>query len=347
MNTTATRIVLALMCGLVLGGPAQAAQEMRFSDLEARIAAVEQKTSSIPGLKSAAFLSDGDPIDAVAPNDVASTNADEELTSPHGSHSSRSSMSGKSCCSCSSCGEACEGDSCCECQCEKCGNMQAGTYYAEIQMMFLRTHLMEDSAGKLSETWEFTPRFVLGYETDYGVGGRLRYFTYGRTTNVLNAPDPIRFQFDVVDFEATSRFKSCRSELVVSGGLRFAGVKTEWDEERVKLDAPGITVAGDFRSLLCGKCGQEWAAVFGARWSVLGGDWEGSDFGYAAPLRDDNLVVQEVYAGAEYSWHTHNYVVWARLVFEMQNWRSDVLSQTAGTDSISLIGPGIHAGIAF
>src|SRR5215471_18393412 len=97
MNPTTTKVVLALACGLVWAGQANSATEMRFSDLEARIAAVEQKTSTIPGLKPAAFLNDGDAIDAVAPNDPPRrASADEELSTPGGSHHS------SSCSSCSS-----------------------------------------------------------------------------------------------------------------------------------------------------------------------------------------------------------------------------------------------------
>jgi hypothetical protein len=341
-------MMLALSCGLLWAGPAMSANEMRFSDLEARMAAVEQKTSAIPGLKSAAFLSDGDPIDAVAPNDAVQANGDEALSSPSVSHGTT--------CGCGTCGCGSTCDCSSECTCGDAGGcgcpngcqaQNNGSYYAEIDMMFLRTHMMEDVAGKLSETYEFSPRFILGYETANGVGARMRYWTYGRTTAVLNAPDDIRFEFDVLDFEATARFKSCRSELVVAGGFRFASIDTEWDEESVGLDAPGITVAGDFRSVLCGECGREWAFVAGARWSILGGDWEGSDFGFVEPIRDDNLMVEELYAGAEYSCHYCNYVLFARLVFEMQNWHSDVLSQSAGVDSISLLGPGIHVGMAF
>lgn len=348
MNTSATRIMLALSCGLLWAGQAKSATELRFSDLEARMAAVEQKTSAIPGLRPAAFLSDGDPIDAVAPNDAVRVNGDEELTSPSMSHGTTSSSG--TCC----CGSACECGSecaCCEasdCGCpDGCGQAMNGSYYAEIDLMFMRTHMMEDVVGKLSEKYEFTPRFILGYETENGVGARMRYFTYGRTSQVLNAEDEIRFAFDTLDFEATGRFKSCRSELVLAGGFRFASVESEWDDERVSLDAPGITVAADLRTMFCGDCRQQWAGVAGARWSVLGGDWEGSDFGFVEPLRDDNVVTQELYFGAEYSCHYRDYVMWARLVFEIQNWHSDVMSQSAGVDSISLLGPGIHLGGSF
>jgi hypothetical protein len=225
--------------------------------------------------------------------------------------------------------------------------MNMGSYYAEVDMLFLRSHMMEDTVGKLSETYEFTPRFILGYETAEGVGARARYFTYGRETTVLNAPENIRFEFDVFDVEATAKFQSCRNELVVAGGFRFASWDTDWDGEEVGIDAPGITVAADFRTMACGDCRTQWAVVGGARWSALGGDWEGSDFGLVEPLRDDNIVVQELYGGVEYSCHYCNYVMWARLVFEMQNWHSDVLSQSAGADSLTLLGPGIHVGMGF
>lgn len=344
--------MLALSCGLLWAAPAKSANEMRFSDLEARIAAVEHKTSAIPGLKSAAFLSDGDAIDAVAPNASIQSSGDEELSSPVPSPIG-ARIGGRSsgyCCSSCECGSTCEcGGECCECEgvCQ-CKNQPQGSYYAQIDTLFLRTHMMENVVGKLSEKYEFTPRFILGYETENGVGARMRWFTYGRFTDVLSTEDEqLRFEFSYLDFEATSKFKSGRSELVMSGGLRFAGITSELDEESVELTAPGMTIAAEFRSMLCGDCKRQWAAVGSARWSVLGGDWEGSDDGLVSQLRDDNIVVQEVYFGAEYSCHYCDYVLWARLVLELQNWHSDVLSQDAGVDSISLLGPGFHFGGAF
>jgi hypothetical protein len=359
MNTTATRIMLALSCGLMGAGPVMAANEMRFSDLEARIAAVEQKTSAIPGLKPAAFLSDGDPIDAVAPNDSVRHSADEELTSPM-LHRATSSSGGYCCGTCKSgtcgCASACETCNCgastsCECACGECpdGNnpRNMDSYYAQVDLMLLRTHMNEDVIGKLSEKYEFTPRFILGWENEDGVGARLRYFTYGRGTQSLNSPEEIHFDFSYVDAEATGRFKSGRSELVASGGFRLASVDTEFDDEEVDLDAPGITMAADLRTMVCGDCRRQWAVVAGARWSVLGGDWEGDDDGFVEPIRDDNLVVQEMYFGTEYSCHYCNSVLWARLLFEIQNWRSDVMGESAGVDSVSLVGPGFQFGGAF
>ena len=98
MNTTATRIMLALTCGLLWAGPARSANEMRFSDTEARIATVEQKTSAIPGLRPVAFLSDGDAIDAIAPNDAVSANGEEVMASLALSHGAACGSGNPCCC---------------------------------------------------------------------------------------------------------------------------------------------------------------------------------------------------------------------------------------------------------
>jgi hypothetical protein len=159
-------------------------------------------------------------------------------------------------------------------------------------------------------------------------------------------PD-IRFEFDVFDLEATSRFRTRRSELVVGGGFRFANVEVVYDDEPVSNDMPGLTFAIDARTHLCGDCRSEWSAVYGGRISLLGGDWEGSEDALIAPVRDDNLVTQELYGGVEYVHRFPSCNMFGRLVFEMQNWHSDAMAESAGADSIGLVGPGIHAGATF
>ena len=209
--------------------------------------------------------------------------------------------------------------------------------------MFLRTHMMEDAAGKLSEKYEFSPRFVLGYETPCGVGARVRYWTYARTTDVLSEPGNIHFEFNVLDVEATSRFKSGRSELVVGGGFRFASIENEWDEEGERRHARhhrgGRSPHADLR-----QCGKEWAAVCGARWSVLGGDWDGSDDGFVGLAGRQHRGAGSVRRCRVFGSHLHLRDVHG-LVFEMQNWHSDVMSQTVGRRlDQAFLGPGIHAG---
>jgi len=337
MNTTATRWMLAVAGGLMWAGQAESANEMRFSDIEARIAAVEQKTASIPGLMPAAFLSDEGVVDAIAPNESVDSGNDEgEISSPP-------ATLGKSYSTTSECATAC---GCEENPC-RCNAAPCGSAYGQVELMFLRPHLAEYSAGKLSEKYELAPRFVVGYESAGGVGARARYWTYGRTSAILNEDADIRFEFDVLDIEATSRFRTKRSELVLGGGFRFATVDINLDGESVSNNMPGLTFAADARTYICGDCKREWSAVYGGRFSLLGGDWDGSEDGLIEPVRDDNVVTQELYAGVEYVERFGTCNVFTRLVFEMQNWHSDALAQSAGADSIGLVGPGIHAGATF
>ncbi len=252
-----------------------------------------------------------------------------------------------------SCDAACGDEVGCACPESNCydgygHNPNVGMYYAEVQMTFLRAHLLEESIGKLSEKYEFTPRFVMGYETPCGTGGRIRYWTYGRTTpNLSTAADALSVEFDVIDLEGTHRFRTSRSELVIGGGFRWSTMEFEVNDESVDSEMPGITFAADLRGLLSRSCRSQWGAVCGARWTILGGDWQGDDFGLIEPNRDDNIVTHEFYGGFEYLRHFPGYDLYARAVFEVQNWRSDAMGQTAGADSIGFVGPGIHVGAEF
>jgi hypothetical protein len=80
----------------------------------------------------------------------------------------------------------------------------------------------------------------------------------------------------------------------------------------------------------------------------MGGDWGGdaNDF-VPAPLQDDNIIADEIYAGIEFVTGYRECDLRVRLAFELQNWHSDVLAQNAGSDSIGFVGPGIHVGAAF
>jgi hypothetical protein len=238
----------------------------------------------------------------------------------------------------------CDAASCSPCS----GNPPlTGLYHVEAQLMWLRAHITESAVGKLSEKYELSPRFILSYEDPGGVGTRVRYWTYGRWTPNLDDPDDeIRFEMNVMDVEATSRFRTARTDLVLGGGMRWADMAIALDDEEVQGDMPGLTVAADLRiSLCCDRC-HEWAVIGGARWSLLGGDWEG-DGGFIDPVRDDNISVHELYTGVEYFCTCGDFDLYARLKYEIQNWHSDAFAEDAETDSIGFLGPGIECGITF
>jgi hypothetical protein len=109
---------------------------------------------------------------------------------------------------------------------------------------------------------------------------------------------------------------------------------------------PGLTFAGDVRTAICGNCRSQWSGVCGARWSLLGGDWEGDNV-LVQETFDDNVTVQELYGGVEYLCHHQHCDVYARIVFEVQNWHSDTIGENSPTDSLGFVGPAIHGGISY
>jgi hypothetical protein len=319
--------LLAIAGTLVWLGSSATADDLRFTGMERRLARSERPDKSDSTAAKASFLADTPaPSEGQLPMELGSSNPGEQLPS--------------------TVAQACEcgGEGCMEC---RPSPMLTGLYTAEVQVMFLRPHLMESAIGKLSEKYELSPRFIIAYEDKGGVGTRVRYWIYGRwTPNLDEEDDEIRFEMNVMDLEATSRFRSERIDLVVAGGMRWADMEIAFEDEDVQGDMPGLTAAADLRLSLCRDCCREWAVLGGARWSLLGGDWEGGG-GFIDPVRDDNIVVQELYTGVEYYCACGDYDLFARLKYEMQNWHSNALAQNAGTDSIGFLGPAFEFGVRF
>lgn len=326
MKWTATRTLLALVCTIAGLRSSVSANDLGFSDTGKTWTPLRQRTDAISGQPRGSFLSDtaAGTSELAPPSDLADLPSNEPCPCDKGGNSAA--------CGCSNCD----------------GQETHGVYFAEVQLMWLRAHVMENAIGKLSETYELSPRFIIGYEDKGGIGGRIRYWHYSGQTSNLTAPaDALRFEFDVIDLEGTSRFGTERTELVVAGGFRWADLQIELGDAPVANDMPGITFAADLRTIICRDRHWEWASVGGARWSILGGDWEGSSSGFIEPNRDDNLTVTEIYGGFEYIQHYSGYDVYGRVAFEVQSWHSDAAGQTAGTDSIGFIGPGLHLGMIF
>jgi hypothetical protein len=222
--------------------------------------------------------------------------------------------------------------------------------FADVQLNILRLHLMDGSVGKLSEKYELSPRFTIGFDGDGAIGGRVRYWIYDRQTPILNGGH-IGVELNVLDIEATHRYQISRSDIVVAAGLRWAALDLEdASEEEVGIDLVGMTLAADGHTPLCAFQKGQLAGVYGGRLSILGGDWGGSQnssyFGNSPP-QDDNVVVEGLYAGIQYATRYRDCQLVARLAFEIQNWHSDALAQNAGADSLGFLGPGVHVGAAF
>ena len=242
-----------------------------------------------------------------------------------------------------------EGPEACSVAAANSTELQGPQISGDVEFMFYRAHINDQVVGKLSETYEFTPRFILNFRNIVNLDGRLRYWHYARDTNVLGGGD-VRFEFDVLDIEAVHYFEGRRSQVALSGGLRLANVQLT-DPAGARSDSYllGLTMAADgLTRVLCipgGYCG--W--VYGGRISILGGDWGGDDGSVFVNRRiyDDNVLVTELYAGIEVARKCGGCTVRGRALYEMQNWRSDVLAQNAGIESISFIGPAAQIGVDF
>jgi hypothetical protein len=225
------------------------------------------------------------------------------------------------------------------------------TFYADIDFMFLRTHFSAETVvGKLAEKYEFSPRLILGTAKESGIGGRLRLWSYDRTTQSLDTPgQSLGVDIEVTDLEGTHLIRSQRTDLLLSGGVRWIDVKLDIPSGRSRADMPAATFAADLWSTLCTdpRFMLEWAAVGGVRWSISGTDWEGDAGGLIEPQRDDNMTIQEIYGGFACRRHGCGYDLFTRFILEAQNWHSDSLGASTPADTISFVGCGLSAGVVF
>jgi hypothetical protein len=224
-------------------------------------------------------------------------------------------------------------------------------FSADVELLFLRPRITEGPVGNLSQTYELSPRFILEARNGGGLDVRARYWHYGRSTDALSDGDgQVRLEFDVLDLEAVHRIEGRRSELSLAAGLRLANLQlTDTIDERCGSHQIGLTMAADGLVQLCclqnGYCG--W--VYGGRFSILGGDWDGDDNSVFInrEVADDNLLVSELYVGAECARKCGNCNVGGRVVFELQDWNSDALASFAGIQSIGFLGPALQVGVEF
>jgi hypothetical protein len=221
---------------------------------------------------------------------------------------------------------------------------------ADIELSLLRPQIAESGAGRFSEEYQFSPRLILGLRGVGNLEGRVRYWHYNRNSDDLGTDGDIRLKFNVLDVEALHRFEGRRSEFALAAGVRFAGIRlTDFDDHRVGSDLFGLTLAGDGLSRLGMFPGGYLGLVYGGRLSILGGDWHG-DTGntfVTTPAHNDNVLVHELYGGIEIARCFRAVNCHARLVYEMQNWQSDVLADHSGFESIGFLGPGLELGADF
>ncbi len=220
---------------------------------------------------------------------------------------------------------------------------------ADVELNWLRPQIAESSIGNLSDEYQFSPRIILVWSGLGNLDGRVRYWRYDHNSDVVGTSDDVRINFDVLDIEALHKFAAGRSQLTLSAGVRMAGIHLrDTADEKCGTDLLGLTLAGDGLTPLGNFPGGHFGLVYGGRLSILAGGWGGDPGAFVDQhVRGDNVLVDELYAGVELVRRFHAADIHARLLFEMQNWKSDVLAQDAGIESIGFFGPGAQIGAEF
>src|SRR4029079_6501700 len=114
----------------------------------------------------------------------------------------------------------------------------------DVELMLLRPQIAENEIGKVSEDYQFSPRFTIGLRGVGNLDGRVRYWHYDRNSDLLGTDDEIRIRFDVLDVEALHRFAWRRSELTLAAGVRLAGISLDDAEgEEASAQFIGATLA--------------------------------------------------------------------------------------------------------
>ena len=237
------------------------------------------------------------------------------------------------------------GQPCNECQ----PNPNRARLSADFELSLLRPQINENAIGKLSEEYQVSPRVILAFQGVGNLDGRVRFWHYDRNTDLLGSDDDVEIRFDVLDIEALHRFAGCRSQLIVAAGVRLAGIHLrDSEDDKSNADLIGAMLAADGLTPLVDFPRGHFGWVYGGRLSILGGDWRGDDSDFVdGQVRNDNLLVHELYGGVELACRVRAIDLHARLLFEMQNWKSDVLAEGADIESIGIFGPGLQLGADF
>jgi hypothetical protein len=119
-------------------------------------------------------------------------------------------------------------------------------------------------------------------------------------------------------------------------------------EQSATTHLAGLTLAGDGLTRLGEFTGGHVGLVYGGRLSILSGNWSGdSDSIFVrSRTRNDNVLVHELYGGVELARKFNRANLHGRILYEMQNWNSDVLAD-GDIESIGILGPAIEVGAEF
>lgn len=228
-----------------------------------------------------------------------------------------------------------------------------GEWYSDVDMLAMQ--LQSPVPGTDYNDVEFAERVELGYHFEE-CGLRVRYFHFDNTylANIGPPELDIRFKFNVLDMEVTKQY----GDFTISGGFRVADWGLGYNGYTVNnivvtptaADATefGVTIAADGNTGLCGSDDWQISGVYGARLSLLEGDWHllksnhNTAFDEIGQYRSDTVDVLEAHAGVEARYGR----AFARTELEMQRWESNAFARRGWMDT-GLLGIGTTVGVCF
>ena len=143
----------------------------------------------------------------------------------------------------SNCDLGCCDSDCCDSGC--CDNRACGSLYGEIQ--YLNLSMFESEYATITDDTDASLgsdsgyRINLGYETQEGLGLRLRYFDFDGRTTFSDGVGGLNASY--FDLEVTDRFCLGKMQGMLSAGYRHADWEQIYrDETYVKFEGDGVTL---------------------------------------------------------------------------------------------------------
>src|SRR5262249_21010808 len=149
---------------------------------------------------------------------------------------------------------------------------------------------------------------------------------------------------------AVHQFAARKSEITLSAGLRLARIHlSDLEDARCSTNLLGLTMAADGMTPLGNYPAGHLGLVYGGRLSILGGkgNTDGNSQFIDQQVRNDNVLVHELYGGVELARQLRAFDVHVRFLYEMQNWHSDALAQDGDLESIGMLGPAVQIGAVY
>lgn len=194
--------------------------------------------------------------------------------------------------------------------------------------------------------YDVAPRVYLGHELASGLGIRATYFHFDDRGNPSQLGITTGLELQSFDLEATNRTKFFGTELLVSGGVRYAQLQQDYQQTLVwESEGVGLTMSAQ----LTRDIGRTNLDLFaGGRGSILMTDNEIGIPGLLVLTNDESTMkIWEGRIGVRHNFAFSNGAnLISEVAMETQNWDSAAIAGIIGND-ISLIGPAFRMTLSF